>query len=158
MPICPGGPRQPQLRPTPSTRSVISLSIFGLPPNHHPTRLPNVSRLAEQGFPLAHHSARPSRSKRTSAPPLPAPSTPRRAGALPSSSRLAGASLSPPFNVARSTGFFSAARPQAAHQPRSEKCIHRSSLWVACSDLGATIGTTGALAHHPIYVFLIHPR
>src|SRR5918997_2884108 len=51
MPIGPGGPRRLEMYPTPSDRSVISLSIFGPPPNHRPIRLPNVSLSADQRSP-----------------------------------------------------------------------------------------------------------
>ena len=50
-PIGPGGPRRLEMCPTSSDRSVISLSIFGPPPNHRPIRLPNVSSSADQRSP-----------------------------------------------------------------------------------------------------------
>jgi hypothetical protein len=78
----------------------------------------------------AHHSARPSRSRRTSVPPLPAPPPPRRPVPSACSACLAYAPLlSTLLAEARPAAVSScAARPRAAQQPPSEWCASIAPL------------------------------
>ena len=77
----------------------------------------------------AHHSARPSRSRRTSVPPRPSPPAPRRLVPSACSACLTYAPLSTLLAEARPVAVSScAARPRAAQQPLSEWCASIAPL------------------------------
>ena len=77
----------------------------------------------------AHHSARPSRSRRTSVPPRPAPPAPRRPVPSACSACLTYAPLSTLLAEARPAAVSScAARPRAAQQQPSEWCASIAPL------------------------------